>query len=139
MNIGKNSIIALTFSASALLLGTGCKDKTQAAVCDNCGVVSSIDQQDIEGEPSAAGAIAGAIVGGVLGHQVDDSDAGTAVGAVGGAVVGSEISRQQNASTVYVVHIDMENGETRSMTVPQIHGLSLGSEVKVEGNKIRAI
>lgn len=48
-----------------------------------------------QGVPRAGGAIAGALIGGVLGHQIGGGsgrDAATALGAIGGAVAGANLS-----------------------------------------------
>ncbi|HET7729306.1 MAG TPA: beta/gamma crystallin-related protein [Usitatibacter sp.] len=52
------------------------------------------------GNPNVGGAIAGALIGGVLGHQVGSgrgNDVATAGGAVAGAAVGSNMGRDGNA------------------------------------------
>jgi uncharacterized protein YcfJ len=51
-------------------------------------------QQD-RNPPNPGGAVLGAVIGGILGHQVGGSgrDVATAIGAVGGAVVGSNVGR----------------------------------------------
>lgn len=51
---------------------------------------------------NAGGAVIGAVIGGILGHQVGGSgrDAATAIGAVGGAVVGSNIGRDGGGQQV---------------------------------------
>jgi uncharacterized protein YcfJ len=54
-------------------------------------------QQPVQQERSAGGAIIGAIAGGILGHQVGGGTgraAATAVGAVAGAVVGDKVGNQ---------------------------------------------
>src|SRR5688572_7746047 len=39
------------------------------AMCAQCGVVQSVREIDTKGEGSGVGAVGGAVVGGVLGHQ----------------------------------------------------------------------
>ena len=48
------------------------------------------------GEPNVGGAIAGAVIGGILGHQVGSgrgNDAATAIGALAGGAVGANVGR----------------------------------------------
>jgi uncharacterized protein YcfJ len=64
------------------------------AKCVECGVVQSVREVATKGEGSGIGAVGGAVVGGVLGHQVGGGrgqDIATAGGAVAGAAVGSSV------------------------------------------------
>ncbi|WP_308495417.1 beta/gamma crystallin-related protein [Duganella flavida] len=52
--------------------------------------------------PSAGGVIAGALIGGILGHQVGGGtgrDVATAGGAIAGAAIGNNVANQNNTST----------------------------------------
>jgi uncharacterized protein YcfJ len=57
------------------------------------------EQSSDRGSANVPGAIAGALIGGILGHQVGNGrgqDAATAVGAVGGAAIGANVGRDSN-------------------------------------------
>ena len=42
----------------------------RAALCNTCGIVTSVKTEQRKGEASGLGMVGGAVVGGVLGHQV---------------------------------------------------------------------
>ena len=67
-----------------------------AKICDACGIVESVTIQTTKGEGGLAGKIGGAVLGGVLGHQIGGGggrDLATAGGVVAGAVIGSNAGR----------------------------------------------
>lgn len=109
------------------------------------GVVQSIDlvQQStaktgIGGSGIGIGAIAGAVVGGVLGNQVGGGTGqtiATVAGAAGGAYVGNEIekSRQQNtAADAYRVTVRMDSGSYQTLTQNTNTGLRVGDRVRID-------
>ena len=70
---------------------------------------------------SGVGAVAGGVVGGLLGHQVGGGNgkkAMTVIGAVGGGVAGHEIEKQARATTVYKVTVRMDDGSLRTVSLP---------------------
>lgn len=107
--------------------------------CGDCGTVTNIEQLQKKGEASGVGLVAGAVLGGVLGHQVGGGrgqDVATVAGAVGGAVAGNEIEKQSKASTYYRVTVSMDTGGTRVIDVNALNGLATGTKVKVVGNNL---
>ncbi len=107
--------------------------------CNNCGTVRSIEEVSEEGDGTGVGAVLGAIVGGVAGNQVGGGSGkkiATVAGALGGAVAGDKIEENRNSEVYYKVHIAMKNGTDRLITVADASGISIGSEVRVEGNDI---
>ena len=71
---------------------------------------------DDRGGPNVPAAIAGAVIGGILGHQVGGGtgkDLATAGGAVGGAVVGSRIGGGGSATTRDVQRCDTAPAQAR--------------------------
>src|SRR5690349_25029209 len=107
------------------------------------GRVVAIDVVGGSGRTSGGGAVAGAIIGGVLGHQVGSgrgNDVATAAGAVGGAVAGNEIEKQNQAmASYYRITIDMDRGNTETVNVANPAGLRPGNRVKVIGNNIEIV
>ncbi|MET0348779.1 MAG: glycine zipper 2TM domain-containing protein [Rhizobacter sp.] len=90
-----------------------------AAECRSCGVVEKVVAVKQKGEGTGVGAVAGGVVGGVLGNQVGGGNgkkAMTVLGAVGGGFAGHEIEKQARATTVYKVHVRMDDGTTRTVT-----------------------
>lgn len=106
--------------------------------CADCGTVNSVTERQTGAKPNIAGAVIGAIVGGVAGHQFGSgkgNTAATAGGAVVGGVVGSQIRKGESA-TAYEMVIRMDNGASQTMTVAATGGLRAGSRVRVSGNQI---
>ena len=131
-------LAALTVGCSQGDAGDG-EFKMFERSCDNCGTIESITPRRVDGEASAGAVIAGAIVGGVVGHQFgggSGKDAATAAGAVGGAMAGKEIDENRKAYTVYDVTIRMEEGGVRQLTLYSVENLSVGSDVKVTGDRV---
>ena len=66
------------------------------------------------------GAIAGAVIGGLIGHQVGEGNGNTAatvIGAAGGALIGHQIERQnQPQGDQFRLTIRMENGGYQAVT-----------------------
>lgn len=92
-----------------------------AAECRSCGVVEKVVAVKQKGEGTGVGAVAGGVVGGVLGNQVGGGNgkkAMTVLGAVGGGFAGHEIEKQARSTTVYKVHVRMDDGTTRTITQP---------------------
>jgi outer membrane lipoprotein SlyB len=114
--------------------------RTVAAVNANHGTVTSVTEQQQKGEGTGLGAVGGAVVGGVLGHQVGGGNGKkvmTVVGAVGGGLAGHEIEKRARATTVYNVHLTMDDGSKR--TVTQSTAPAVGSRFEVEGNQLKAL
>src|SRR5712664_1660177 len=66
------------------------------SICTECGIVESTREISEPGKGSGIGGVGGAVVGGVLGHQVGSgrgNDLATVAGAVGGAFAGNAIEK----------------------------------------------
>jgi outer membrane lipoprotein SlyB len=110
-----------------------------APVCNDCGTVVSVTPVTVQGKASGVGAVGGAILGGVLGHQFGGGhgkDAMTAVGAIGGALAGNQIEKSQRQSTRYDVTVRLENGETRTFSYASDPAVSVGTRVRVQGDNL---
>ncbi|UMR28584.1 glycine zipper 2TM domain-containing protein [Massilia sp. MB5] len=87
------------------------------AVCHHCGVVESVRTIRTRANGSGVGAAGGAVVGGLLGHQIGGGsgrDLATIAGAVGGAVVGNQVEGNLNARTSYEVTVRLDDGKRRT-------------------------
>ena len=76
--------------------------------CAGCGVVASIKAVETPGQTSWLGAAGGAVLGGLLGHQVGNGGgrtAATVIGAGAGAYAGNEIEKRANKSVHYRVRV----------------------------------
>ncbi len=108
-------------------------------VCMDCGTVLAVQPMISESKPSGIGAVGGAILGGVIGHQFGGGDgkkAMTAAGVVGGAMAGNQIEKSQHKITSYNVTVQMEDGSTRSFSYDTAPNFSSGEHVKVSGNRL---
>ena len=109
-----------------------------AAACANCGKVESVSAVQHKGEGTGLGATGGAVLGGVLGHQVGGGSGkklATVLGAVGGGFAGHEVEKQARATTVYEVRVRMDDGSLRTLT--QSTAPAVGQKVTVEGSTLR--
>jgi outer membrane lipoprotein SlyB len=103
------------------------------------GRVVAIDAVRGQGRTSGGGAIAGAIVGGVLGHQVGSgrgNDVATAAGAIGGAVAGNEIEKRRNDDDYYRVVVRFQDGREAAFNQPSTEGLRVGDRVRVTDGRL---
>ena len=110
-----------------------------AATCTSCGVVESVTPVTQKGEAKGVGAVGGAVLGGVIGHQMGGGrgkDAMTAIGVVGGGIAGHEVEKRARATTTYQVKVRMEDGSMR--TVTQSTAPAVGQKVTVEGSQLKA-
>lgn len=106
-----------------------------AAICVDCATVVAIRPVEVRGEGSYAGPLAGGVIGAVLGNQVGGGSgrsAATVAGAIGGALLGREIERRNNKQTThYDVVLRMDDGNERTISVPDPGGLRVGDPVHV--------
>jgi outer membrane lipoprotein SlyB len=109
------------------------------AAYDDWGRVVAVDVVRGPGRTSGGGAVAGAIVGGVLGHQIGSgrgNDAATVAGAVGGALAGNEIERRRNDDEQYRVTVQFRDGREASFIQDSPSGLRVGDRVRVADNRL---
>ncbi|MDP1690612.1 MAG: glycine zipper 2TM domain-containing protein [Burkholderiaceae bacterium] len=110
-----------------------------ASVCATCGKVESVSAVKQKGQGTGLGVVGGAVVGGLLGSQVgggSGKNVATVLGAVGGGVAGNEVEKRARGTTVYQVHVRMDDGSLR--TVTQSTAPAVGQKVTVEGSTLRA-
>ena len=106
------------------------------------GVVQSIElvRQEaagIGGSGIGVGAVAGAVVGGILGNQVGGGSGktvATVLGAAGGAYAGNEMEKRNKAQVdAYKVTIRMSNGAYQTLTQPVTNDIRVGDRVRIDG------
>jgi outer membrane lipoprotein SlyB len=111
----------------------------QVAVCVRCGVVESVRPVQREGEANGVGAVAGGVLGAVVGNQIGGGNgrkAMTVLGAVGGGYAGHEVEKRVRSETWYEARVRMDDGSLR--TVTQRQAAAAGSRVVVENGRLRA-
>lgn len=109
------------------------------------GVVQSIElvQQNVASSSGVgAGTIAGAVVGGILGHQVgggSGNTAATVLGAAGGAYLGNQMEKNQGTQQVnaYKFNIRLNNGSYQSITQTSSDDIRVGDRVQIDNGVAR--
>lgn len=140
-----NNTLAALMIASAVLM-TGCANTQQsqpysASTPDSAtyGTIDSI--QALQGNPGSngLGAVAGGVVGALLGNQVGSGGgrtAATLAGAVGGAVVGNEVEKNRNQGASYQINVRLDNGQLRRVVQDSAYDLNAGNRVRVIDNRV---
>jgi outer membrane lipoprotein SlyB len=157
MTIQKNFQSVLAVS-TLLLLGACATNQQPANPTGNAypqssgaystyGVVQSIDlvqQQVASGNNNiGAGTIAGAVVGGILGHQVgggSGNTAATVLGAAGGAYAGHTLEKNnQSTQTVnaYKFTVRMSDGSYQAFTQNTNADIRVGDRVQIDNGMLR--
>jgi outer membrane lipoprotein SlyB len=112
-----------------------------AAVCYNCGTVTSVRVVREQGQAGLIGPIAGGALGGLAGSQIGGGSGktiATIAGAAGGAMVGTEVERRQKSTTSYVVGVRLNDGTTQSFNFTSAPGFNEGDRVRVvDGRLVR--
>lgn len=104
------------------------------------GVVSRIEVQDARpDELNMGGTAIGAIVGGILGNQVGGGNgkkAATVIGAIAGGAAGNQIGNSVSRQKIWNVSVTFEDGQTSVYQYPNDPQVSVGSQVRKEGQGI---
>ena len=98
-------------------------------LCASCGVVQQVHQEKRKGKGGAAGIIGGAVVGGLLGHQIGGGTGNTLAtvgGAAAGGYAGNEVQKRVNSKTVWVTRVRMRDGSIRTFEQAARPGWSAG-------------
>lgn len=103
------------------------------AVCTNCGVVESVQEEKHKGHGTGMGAVAGGVVGGVVGNQFGKNS--RIIGAIGGALLGHQIERDVRSTMDYKISVRMEDGSRQ--TVTQAQSVPVGTHVTVQNGTLR--
>lgn len=113
-----------------------------AAIADDCktdcGIVGSVRQEAREGKGTGLGAVAGGVAGGLLGHQIGGGKGKTLAtigGVAGGAYAGHEVEKRVKRHTVYVVAVNMDNGQVRNFEFAQQPPMIEGDRVHLVKNR----
>ncbi|MGZ8198093.1 MAG: glycine zipper 2TM domain-containing protein [Burkholderiales bacterium] len=121
-------------STSQSVAGTG-----PAAVCNNCGTVTSVRTVRQQGEAGLLGPAAGGLVGGAVGSQIGGGSGRTIAmiaGAAGGAAVGTEVERRYKSTTHYVVGVRLNDGTHRTFTYAAAPSYRTGDRVRIVDGRL---
>jgi uncharacterized protein YcfJ len=111
-----------------------------ASLCDGCALVKDVRTEQRKGEGSGLGAVGGAVVGGLLGHQVGGGSGKTLLtvgGAVAGGVAGNEIEKRSKKHTVWITRVTLKDGSVKSYTQASDPQLRAGDVVQIEGSTLK--
>lgn len=106
----------------------------RAAPCAVCGRVESVQAVQQSAPATGVGAVAGGVLGAVVGNQVGKGSgrtAATVLGAVGGGYVGHRVEQNTRTQTVYHVRVRMQDGSVRQFQRSQ--PVAVGEPVIVQG------
>ncbi len=122
---------------------------SQPVYADNAysgtGVVQSIDlvraNTGIGGSGIGVGAVAGAVIGGILGNQVGGGSGqtiATVAGVAGGAYAGHQLEKQhQTAADSYKFSIRMDTGSYQTLTQSSNPDVRVGDRVRIDNGIVR--
>ena len=112
-------------------------------ICHDCGTVESV--REIEAQTTVPnvglGAIAGGILGGLLGNQTDGGNgkkAMTVVGALGGAYAGHQVEKHLRGEKQYEVGVRFDDGSYRSYTLTSSQWRS-GDRVRLSNGQLAVL
>jgi len=112
-------------------------DPVARPVCATCGTVESVSTVQREAKPSGVGVVAGGVLGAIVGNQIGKGSGravATVAGAVGGGWAGNAIEKNMKKTTVYQVHVRMEDGSIK--TIEQAAPAAVGARVTVHGGAL---
>lgn len=107
------------------------------AGCEACGMVKAVHKETRKGEGGAVGVVGGALVGGLLGHQIGGGSGktlATVAGAAAGGFAGNEVQKRVNTKTVWVTEVHMKDGSIHRYEQGAAPAWKSGSLVKVHSN-----
>ena len=104
------------------------------------GYVRDIAPVSVAARPSGAGAVLGAVLGAAIGTQVGSGDGrkvAIGAGAVAGGLLGHEIEkRNKRDDEVWRVRVRMDDGRTEQFDFQRIDDLRVGDRVRVDGGQL---
>ena len=106
----------------------------RAPVCTVCGRIESVQAVQHAAPATGVGAVAGGVLGAVVGNQIGKGSgrtAATVLGAVGGGYVGHTVEQRTRTQTVYEVRVRMDDGSVRRFTRAQ--PVPEGAPVRLQG------
>ncbi len=151
------AMLACAVAAAALLAGCGPTYNTRPGYgqppppsgyyggggqCyQGCGYVRDIRQVQLGNNNGAAvGTVIGAVVGGLLGHQVGKGNgrtAATVAGAVGGGFAGHAIGKNSgNGDYGWQVVVQLQNGQYATVTQRNPPQVQVGDYVMIRGDNV---
>ena len=132
--------VASAQAASAAAAPQAITPQTLAALCTGCAIVSEVKTETRKGKGGAVGVVGGAVVGGVIGHQIGGGvgkTLATVGGAAAGAYAGNEVQKSANKTTVWVTRVTLKDGSVRGFENSADPGFKAGDIVLVDKGTLR--
>jgi outer membrane lipoprotein SlyB len=104
------------------------------------GVVQFIDLVRLDNSNAGVGTIAGALIGGIVGHQIgggNGNTAATAIGAVGGAYAGHELATRNQQTDAYRFTVRLRDGSYLTVTQSSNADIQVGDRVQIDNGVAR--
>ncbi len=111
--------------------------------CETCGNIERIERVRLRDQEMdiGAGAVLGAIIGGVAGSQINTRDhetAAIAAGAVAGGVIGHQIQKNnQKQKKGYQFDVRLDDGRWAQVTQLEKNGLRVGDRVIIQDHQLQ--
>jgi outer membrane lipoprotein SlyB len=102
------------------------------------GTVESVERVE-RSSMGILGTIGGAVVGGLLGHQIGSGSGNTAAtiaGAAGGAYAGREIERRTSGSDAYRIVVRMDDGSYQAVGQDAAPVVRRGDRVRIQNGNV---
>lgn len=102
--------------------------------CSDCATVVAINKLQVAGDASPVGAVAGGLLGAVIGSQIGKGDGRTAAGvagAVGGAVIGHQVDKRRSLRDQYEVVLRLPDGRQQTLMFDAAPSVQAGARVRV--------
>jgi len=131
--------VAPAFSATAQPQAAATPERL-AALCDACAIVDDVKTATQKGKSGVLGMVGGAVLGGVLGHQIGGGTGKTLAtvgGAAAGGYAGNQVEKNMNKTTVWRTRVTLKDGSTRSFETAANPGFKTGEVVLVEGSTLK--
>lgn len=138
---------ALAIGPAATAAGTPAASGAAAAatprladLCNGCAIVDAVTTEKQKGEGGIVGKVGGAVVGGVLGHQIGGGTGKTLAtigGAAAGAYAGNEVQKRTSAKTIWRTRVTQKDGSQRTFETSTDPGWKPGTVVRVDGATLR--
>ena len=111
-----------------------------ADLCDGCAIVEAVTTEKQKGEGGIVGKVGGAVVGGVLGHQIGGGTGKTLAtigGAAAGSYAGNEVQKRTSAKTIWRTRVTQKDGSQRTFETSTDPGFKPGTVVRIDGSTLR--
>lgn len=135
--------LAIAMYGSGMFLLSGCASTSPfgsnvaASNVSGYGTVQSVETVSRQDSNNLVGTLGGAVVGGLLGHQIGSGTGNTVAtlaGAAGGAAAGNQVQRNMNnsrARQAYRITVRMDDGSTQTLLQDSAPGVQRGDHVRL--------